>query len=181
MVAGLVGAAFGIAAGIALIPGVRERVFAPAGQITIGEARVGGPFALIDGAGNRVASTEFIGRPVLLTFAYSRCGIACGATLQLMAAALAEAGADAADLAPIVIGIDPARDTPAGFRDYVTAIDPKFQALSGDAAAIARVTEVYHAKFATERDASSGAVVADLSARSRRALRAALRYGDPAT
>ena len=83
LIAGLLGAVVGVAAGIGFIPGVAERLTAPPAPITTGTARVGGPFALQDGQGRTVTDRDFAGTPRLVVFAFTRCGQPCAATLQI--------------------------------------------------------------------------------------------------
>jgi protein SCO1/2 len=114
---------------------------------------IGGPFALLDGAGRTVTEQQFRGRWMLVYFGYTHCPDACPTALQDMANALDQLGARKKDVAIVFITVDPERDTPAVMKDYVAAFDADITALSGSADAIskaARAYRVYYAKHPTK-------------------------------
>lgn len=68
-------------------------------------------FQLLDQNGDVISQDRFVGRPVLLTFAFAHCRSIC----PLVVAETLQAQRQLADLAPVVlvITLDPWRDTPA--------------------------------------------------------------------
>ena len=120
-------------------------------------AGVGAPFPdfrLVDQDGRPVTLSQFRGRPVVLSFVYTRCPLpwACPATIGK----LARIGA--ADPAPrfLVVTVDPANDTPAVLAGYARQVDMangRWTFATGDPAEIARVAAAAGALF--ERDGSA--------------------------
>jgi protein SCO1/2 len=131
----------------ALIGGVlwyeSEKVPGLGRVVTTGQADVGGPFQLTDQSGKRVTDEDFRGRYMLIYFGYSFCPDVCPTTLSVMAQALEKLGAKSAQVAPILITIDPERDTPKVLEDYVKAFGPSFVGLTGNVAEIKDVEKKY--------------------------------------
>ena len=111
--------------------------------VTTGQADVGGPFQLTDQSGKRVTDKDFRGRYMLIYFGYSFCPDVCPTTLAVMAQALEKLGDRSQRIAPILITIDPERDTPKVLEDYVKAFGPSFIGLTGSAAEIKDAEKKY--------------------------------------
>ena len=88
---------------------------------TTGQANVGGPYTLINQDGETVTEASFVGKPHLVFFGFTYCPDVCPMGLQQMGAALDELGRDASKIQPILISLDPERDTPELMAQYVTA------------------------------------------------------------
>lgn len=73
-------------------------------------------FSLRDQDGNPVSMSDYRGRPLLVTFAYSVCDESCPAQLQLMRRALDDLDEPIPALA---ISVDPATDTPESARKFL--------------------------------------------------------------
>jgi cytochrome oxidase Cu insertion factor (SCO1/SenC/PrrC family) len=149
IVIGIAGAALGLAAAIALLPQVRERIFPSVEQQISGKALVGGAFTLTDNTGKRVTDQDYRGRYTLVFFGYTSCPDICPAGLQLMAGALDKLWAKAERITPIFISVDPQRDTPEKLAAYVKNFDPRLVGLTGtpdEIAAVAKAYKVYYAK-----------------------------------
>jgi protein SCO1 len=88
-------------------------------------AQIGGPFALVDHNGRAVTEKSFLGRPALIYFGFTYCPDICPMSLQAMRLALetaAETGGQATQrIQPILISLDPERDTPAALKSYVAS------------------------------------------------------------
>lgn len=85
-----------------------------------GEADIGGPFTLVDHTGRTVTEATFEGRPTLIYFGFTYCPDICPTSLQVMAAALDRLPAEqAAQYQPLLITVDPERDTPEALASYV--------------------------------------------------------------
>lgn len=69
------------------------------------------PLALIDQRGDTVRLDQFLGRPVLVTFAYGHCQTVCPLVVHDLVAARARLGR--ASPALLIVTLDPWRDTPA--------------------------------------------------------------------
>jgi protein SCO1/2 len=112
-------------------------------------ARIGGPFKLIDQNGVARTDQDFRGKLMLVYFGYTYCPDVCPTELTVIATALDQLGADAAQVAPIFITIDPERDTAKVMKDYVAQFSDKLVGLTGsesDIAAVAKAYRVYYAK-----------------------------------
>jgi len=122
-------------------------------------ARIGGPFTLTDQDGRTVRDTDFAGRYRLIYFGYSFCPDVCPTDLQTIGQALRQfekdAPGQAARLQPIFITVDPARDTPAVLKSYVSAFHPRLLGLTGTDAQIAAVEKEF-AIYAARRPTGHG-------------------------
>lgn len=112
-------------------------------SVITGRADVGGPFQLIDHTGKPVTDADYRGRYMLIYFGFSFCPDVCPTTLAVMAQALDKLGPEARRVTPIMITIDPERDTPEVLADYMKAFGPSFVGLTGSVAAIKDVEKKY--------------------------------------
>jgi len=104
-------------------------------------------------------------------------------TLAALAAAMAALGEDRKRVQGVLITVDPERDTPALLARYVTAFEPSFLGLAGDARAtreVARAFRVFYQKVPGPKgdytmDHSTGYYVIDSKGRTRLMF----RYGQP--
>ena len=111
---------------------------------------LGGAFSLQDHNGQRVTEGAFAGRLGLIYFGFTYCPDVCPTGLGLMASALDLLGPDASRVLPVLITIDPARDTPAALADYVSRFHPALIGLTGteeEIATAARAFRVYYRKI----------------------------------
>jgi protein SCO1/2 len=94
---------------------------------------------------------------MLVFFGYSNCPDICPIGLTTMAAALDALGARAAQVQPLFITVDPARDTEV-LADYVAHFHPRLIGLGGSQAqvAAARAYRVHRSKVITSSSASAG-------------------------
>lgn len=141
----LVLAGFGVggAAALALFPQARDKLL-PAGNIRImGQALVGGPFTLTDHTGKRVTEQDFRGRTMVVFFGFTFCPDVCPSGLQVMSAALDKLGPKADRVVPVLITVDPERDTPAQLATYVQSFHPRLVGLTGTPAEIEAVAKAY--------------------------------------
>ena len=114
-----------------------------------GVALVGGPFSLVDQDGRRVTEKDFLGKYMLVFFGYTYCPDVCPTELQVMTAALDQLGPEADRIQPVLVSIDPARDTPQVLKAYVGNFGPRLTGLTGtpeEVAGIAKAYRVYYAK-----------------------------------
>ncbi|MFA7602046.1 MAG: SCO family protein [Novosphingobium sp.] len=125
----------------------------PAGRPPLEGAAIGGPFTLVDKDSRPVRWDDFAGKYRIVYFGYSFCPDACPMDLQQLMqgfAAFEKAKpALAAQVQPIFITIDPARDTPQIVGEFTAAFSPRLLGLTGSQAQIddvARTFSAYHAK-----------------------------------
>lgn len=114
-------------------------------------AAIGGPFELVDNEGQSVRWADFAGKWRMVYFGYTYCPDVCPFDVQRMMAGYRQfAAADpelAAEVQPIFITIDPARDTPAKIGEYTANFGDELLGLTGTAAAVdqaARAFAVYY-------------------------------------
>ncbi|HEY6242180.1 MAG TPA: SCO family protein [Burkholderiales bacterium] len=143
----------------------------------------GGDFQLLGHDGKPRAPADFRGKVVLLTFGFTRCPDVCPTSLAALARAMDALGKDRKRVQVALVTVDPERDTPILLAKYVTAFDPDFLGLVGDAAAtrqVARAFKVFYQKVPTSKgdytmDHSTGYYVVDRKGRTRLMF----RYGQP--
>jgi len=151
------GLAVGAAAAIALFPAARERILSPLKVTTVGQALVGGPFALTDHTGKRVTDTDYRGTFMLVMFGFTFCPDVCPSELQLISAALDKLGPKGDRIVPLFISIDPERDTPDQLAQYVKSFHPRLIGLTGTPEEVAAAAKAYRVYFKKVTDAKSTA------------------------
>ena len=129
--------------GVLMLTGTRE-----SGPVvrSSGQAQVGGPFTLVNQDGETVTDEDFRGKAMLIYFGFTYCPDICPFSLQTMDAALAELSeADRALVQPILISVDPRRDTPEALAAYVQsdAFPDGLIGLTGTPEQVAQVAEEY--------------------------------------
>jgi cytochrome oxidase Cu insertion factor (SCO1/SenC/PrrC family) len=122
-------------------------LYAPERLRSSGEALVGGPFAMVRHDGVAVTDKDFLGKPMLLFFGFTFCPDVCPTELQVMAEALKQLGPKATDIQPILVSIDPARDTPDVMKAYVANFGDQFIGLTGSDAQVAAMASAYRVYF----------------------------------
>lgn len=125
----------------------------PPARPPLAGSRIGGPFTLVDQDGRTVSDRQFAGRYRIMYFGYTFCPDVCPNDMQNVGAGLRllekSDPALAAKIVPIFVTVDPARDTPAVLKQFVSAFHPRMIGLTGSEAALAPVEKefaVYHAK-----------------------------------
>jgi cytochrome oxidase Cu insertion factor (SCO1/SenC/PrrC family) len=109
----------------------------------MGVALVGGPFTMVNHKGETVTEKSFAGKPMLLFFGFTFCPDVCPTELQVMAAAITELGEKGKDIQPILVSIDPARDTPEVLAAYVGNFGDRFVGLTGTPEQVAEMAKIY--------------------------------------
>jgi len=120
-------------------------------------AAIGGPFTLTDQDGNRVTEAMLEGHLNVIYFGYTYCPDVCPTSLQDIATALDLMGTDADEVQPILITVDPERDTVEVLKDYVAWFHPALIGLTGtpeEIQAVMAAYKVYAAKAPQEDDAT---------------------------
>jgi protein SCO1/2 len=129
--------------GILMLTGTRES--APIVRSS-GQAQIGGPFTLVNQDGETVTDADFRGKAMLIYFGFTYCPDICPFSLQTMDAALAQLDeAERALVQPILISVDPRRDTPEALAAYVQsdAFPDGLIGLTGTPEQVAQVAEEY--------------------------------------
>lgn len=112
-----------------------------------GTAQIGGPFELVDQDARPVTEADFKGKFLLIYFGYTYCPDACPTALGVMAAAIGKLDVAGERVTPMLISIDPARDTPQALKDYVGNFHPRMVGLTGTPEQVAKAAKAYRVYF----------------------------------
>ncbi|MDQ7981210.1 SCO family protein [Paraburkholderia sp. SARCC-3016] len=108
-------------------------------------------FSLPDTSGKMRTLADYKGKVVVLFFGYTHCPDVCPTTMAELSQAMQQLGpADAKRVQVLFVTLDPERDTPALFGQYVPAFNPTFVGLrpanEAQLQKIAKDFRVYYAK-----------------------------------
>ena len=110
-------------------------------------ARIGGAFALTDQDGRAATDRSFDGKYRLMYFGYTFCPDICPVDMRNVGAGLRllekSDPALARQIVPVFVTVDPARDTPAVLKQFVSAFHPRMVGLTGSQAAIDAAVKAY--------------------------------------
>jgi protein SCO1/2 len=123
-------------------------------------AAIGGPFTLSDKTGERVSWNDFAGKYRIVYFGYTFCPDACptdvGVMMQGFARFEKSHRALAANIQPIFISIDPARDTPGVVGEFAAAFSPRLLGLTGSAAEVDIAAKAFRTYYARGKTSAGG-------------------------
>lgn len=125
---------------------------------TSGEAAIGGPFTLVDHTGATVTEADYAGRPMLIYFGFTYCPDVCPFSLQVLADALSRLPEDQrAQFQPLLISVDPERDTPQVLAEYVDspAFPDNLTGLTGAPEQVRAAAQAYRVYYARVDDPQS--------------------------
>lgn len=132
---------------------------APPARPPLEGARIGGAFTLTDQNGKAVTERSFAGKYRIMYFGYTFCPDVCPTDVQAIGAAVKQLESSdpalAAKIVPVFVTVDPARDTPAVLKQFVSAFHPRMVGLTGSDAQIATIKTEY-AVYSSKGDASPG-------------------------
>lgn len=138
-----------LALALAILTGlaVRKGVLGPQPQT----AAIGGPFQLVDTNGRTVDQSVLKGKWSVVFFGFTHCPDICPTTMFELAQVEPLLGDKAADFQSVLISVDPARDTVAQMKAYVSnpAFPKRVIGLTGTQAqtdAAAKAYRVYYQK-----------------------------------
>ena len=147
---------FGAAAWFVLTPATRS--------MAGGEAVVGGPFTLVDQHGAEVTERDFAGRYMLIYFGYTYCPDFCPMSLSNMSQALDLLPPEQAEqVVPILITIDPERDTVEQLAEYAPLFHPRLVALTGSLEQVKEAAKAYRVYFSKADNGDPDAYLMDHS------------------
>ncbi|VDN43640.1 unnamed protein product [Gongylonema pulchrum] len=100
---------------------------------TIGKARIGGPWELLDTDGNLGGSEQLKGNWLLLYFGFTHCPDVCPDSIEKMVEVvnILEASEEKIKVIPIFISVDPERDTTQRVKEYCLEFSPKIKGYTG--------------------------------------------------
>ncbi len=136
--------------------GTSNEADAQGAKAPLAGARIGADFTLTDQDGKARKWADFSGQYRLVYFGYTYCPDVCPMDLQNIMAGfrLFEKAhpQQAAKLAPMLITVDPERDTPAVLKTYVSAFHPRLIGLTGSPEAIEAVKRAFAVVAGKEGD-----------------------------
>jgi protein SCO1/2 len=100
-------------------------------QIAGGADTIGGPFELVNSAGETVTDTDVITQPSLLYFGYTFCPDVCPLDVSRNAESVDVLEQGGKIVTPVFISIDPARDTPEVVGDFAANLHERMIGLTG--------------------------------------------------
>ena len=124
--------------------GPQAQTGAPKFQLTdVTGAPFGKSLALTDHTGKPRTLADFQGKVIVLFFGFTQCPDICPTTLAEMAKVVKELGPDGSKVQVLFVSVDPERDTQALLSQYVTAFNPTFLELRGDADATLKAAKEF--------------------------------------
>jgi protein SCO1 len=121
-------------------------------------ADYGKALELTDHTGKPRHLEDFRGKAVVLFFGFTHCPDVCPTTLVDVSSALKTLGPDANRVQVLFVTVDPERDTQDALAKYVTAFDPRFLGLRGDAAATQRAAKEFKIYYEKRKSGDSYSV-----------------------
>ncbi|XP_063078689.1 protein SCO1 homolog, mitochondrial [Engraulis encrasicolus] len=116
---------------------------------SLGKPLLGGPFSLVDHNNKPCKSEDFFGQWILIYFGFTHCPDICPDEIEKMIEVVDEIGRikSLPDLTPILITIDPDRDTAEAMSVYVKEFSPKLIGLTGATEQIDKVSRAYRVYY----------------------------------
>lgn len=105
---------------------------------------IGGPFTLIDQRGQVRSDKDFLGSYMLVYFGYTYCPDVCPVSLQTATDILDKLPQHlASQIIPVMISVDPERDTPEQLAQFIGNFHPRAVGLTGTPEQILEVSKAY--------------------------------------
>jgi protein SCO1/2 len=118
---------------------------------------IGGRFELVDQEGRKFTEENLKGKFSLVYFGYTYCPDVCPTELQTMTEALERLGPLAQRIRPVMISVDPERDTPEVLKDYLSNFYPGFVGLTGTPAQVRQAAEAFRVFYRKVKGVEGGA------------------------
>lgn len=150
-----------------------------------GSKPAGADFVL-QGPSGPVDSHDFRGKLMLVFFGYVHCPDVCPTSLAAMNEVLnGMTPEERAKIQPVLISVDPARDTPESLKNYAAYFHPSLIGVTGTPEQIATIAKAFGAGYVRQPARSDGSYAVDHSANTylvgkNGKLVATLPYGAPA-
>lgn len=117
-----------------------------------GGPAIGGPFTLTDQNGNRVTDKDVIDRLSLVYFGYTYCPDVCPLDTYRNAEAVDILAERSIEVKPVMVTIDPERDTPEVMKAFVEYLHDDMVGLTGSAEEIKAAIKAYRVYAAKNGD-----------------------------
>lgn len=126
-----------------VLMGRSDDAFAQCRQGQIAGGDIGGPFTLVNPAGETVTDADVLAKPALVYFGYTFCPDVCPFDMARNVEAVDILEDRGFDVTPVFISIDPERDTPDALGDYAENMHPKLVALTGSPEQVKTASQAY--------------------------------------
>lgn len=113
---------------------------------------LGGPFQLVNSAGDQVTDTDVITGPSLLYFGYTYCPDVCPLDVARNAEAIALLEERGIEVTPVFISVDPERDTPEQIGDFAHNMHPRMIGLTGSEDQVKAASQAYKTYFRKQEE-----------------------------
>lgn len=123
-------------------------------QAINGRPGITGAFSLVDQGGRAVTEKTYRGKWLLIYFGYTNCPDICPTTMNEIAEVMDGLGVAATKVQPLMISIDPARDTPKALAKFTAAFDSRIVGLTGTLAQVKAAATAYRVFYAKEPNKS---------------------------
>ncbi len=137
------------------------------GEPPLAGASIGGPFTLVNSAGETVNYSDFDGQYRIVYFGYAYCPDVCPTDVQRLMQGynlFAEAEPALADqVQPMFITIDPERDTQQVVGEFTSAFSPKLIGLTGTPEQIKSAADAFKVFYSKGAESESGGYLLDHS------------------
>lgn len=112
-----------------------------------GGAQIGGPFELVNSAGQTVTDADIITEPTLIYFGYTYCPDVCPLDTVRNAEIVDLLSERGISTTPVFISIDPERDTPEIVGEFAENLHEKMVGLTGSEAQVAAASKSFRTYY----------------------------------
>lgn len=116
-------------------------------QVAGGAGQIGGPFTLVNAAGETVTDQDVITKPSILYFGYTFCPDVCPLDTARNAEAIDVLTERGYDVTPVFISVDPERDTPEVVGDFAANLHEDMIGLTGSEEQIRAASQAYRTYY----------------------------------
>ncbi|WP_250893840.1 SCO family protein [Croceibacterium selenioxidans] len=138
-----------------------------AAEAPLAGAQIGGPFELVDAQGKTVRWSDFDGKFRMVYFGYAYCPDICPFDVQRMMKGFEQFKKAEPELAaqvqPLFITIDPARDTPKVVGEFTSAFSDDLLGLTGTPDQVAQAAKAFAVYYTKGETSESGGYLMDHS------------------
>ena len=126
-----------------------------------GAASIGGPFTLVDEDGRTVTEGDVLTKPSLVYFGYTFCPDICPMDTARNAEAVDALEEMGHEVTPVMISVDPGRDTPDVLKQWTDYVHPRMIGLTGSPEQIAAAAKSYRTYYKVPEDVSDDYYLVD--------------------
>lgn len=116
-------------------------------KVAGGSAQIGGPFTLVDENGKTVTDKDVLTKPSLVYFGYTFCPDVCPLDSARNAEVVDILEERGQILQPVLISIDPERDTPEAMKEFTEVLHPRMLGLTGSPEQVKAASKAYRTYY----------------------------------